>query len=55
MGSGFYGWTATRSGEKSRKCERCGNEYVPRARNQKYCPDCKYDRATGRRGGKELA
>lgn len=50
MSKALYGWTATRSGEKTRKCERCGSEYVPSARNQKYCPECKYNRVGGRRG-----
>ena len=50
MGGGFYGWTATRSSEKTRKCERCGADYKPNARNQKYCDNCKYNRIGARRG-----
>ena len=35
-------WPATRQGEgPTRKCERCGAEYVPNSRNQKYCDECK--------------
>ena len=26
-----------RNGERSRKCEMCGSEYVPKCRTQKYC------------------
>lgn len=35
-------WPATRRGEgPTRKCERCGKEYAPNSRNQKYCDECK--------------
>ena len=49
MGQALYGFTTTRKGEKVRKCERCGAEYKPNARNQKYCDECKYRRIGGRR------
>ena len=38
-------WPATRRGEKTRTCGRCGAEYVPNSRNQKYCDECKNRRA----------
>lgn len=31
----------TKLGEKTRKCERCGEEYKPNSRNQKYCENCR--------------
>lgn len=31
----------TRPGETTRKCAKCGREYVPTARNQKYCEEHK--------------
>jgi uncharacterized OB-fold protein len=40
-------WPATRQGEgPTRKCERCGKEYEPNSRNQKYCDDCRAKRVT---------
>ena len=41
-------WTESRKwmpplkkGEVSRKCEKCGSQFMPNSRNQKYCHDCK--------------
>lgn len=34
-------WPPTRKGEKPRKCAKCGKEFEPNSRNQKYCDDCK--------------
>lgn len=36
-----YDHRALRKGETSHKCERCGGEYVPNARTQKYCDECR--------------
>lgn len=30
-----------RKGETSRTCAKCGKEFVPNSRTQKYCEDCK--------------
>ena len=35
-----YNHGPLRQGETVRQCVDCGCEYVPRARNQKYCPEC---------------
>ena len=37
----------TRQGETVRKCVDCGAEYKPKARNQKYCPECGAKRKKG--------
>lgn len=29
------------SNPKARKCERCGEEYMPRSRSAKYCDACR--------------
>ena len=35
-------WPATRRDEgPTRKCEKCGKEYAPNSRNQKYCDGCR--------------
>lgn len=39
-----YDHPALRPGEKSRRCERCGWEYIPNARNQKYCDECRKEK-----------
>ena len=31
-----------RLGETLRKCERCGGDFDPKTRGQRYCPDCKH-------------
>ena len=36
-----YDFGSLKLGETSRKCERCGGEYVPNARTQKYCGECR--------------
>ena len=34
------GWGMS-GNEKPRKCAKCGAEFKPNSRNQKYCDDCK--------------
>jgi len=34
------GWGMKKNTPK-RKCAKCGKEYTPNSRNQKYCDDCK--------------
>lgn len=36
-----YDLPALKLGETSRKCERCGGEYIPNARTQKCCYECR--------------
>ena len=36
-----YNFKARRRDEAARKCERCGKEYEPNSRNQKYCDECR--------------
>ena len=36
-----YDLSALKPGETLRKCQRCGGEYVPNARTQKYCGECR--------------
>ena len=37
-----YYFNATRPGETTRTCERCGSEFEPRSRTQRYCSkDCR--------------
>lgn len=33
-----------RKGETSRRCERCGREYMPNSRSQRYCDECRRKR-----------
>lgn len=41
MSDTTYEFSATRQGETTRKCVKCGSEFVPNSRNQKYCDGCK--------------
>lgn len=36
----YFRYGPARQGETFRKCVDCGQEYKPKARNQKYCPEC---------------
>ena len=40
IGGAMAGWGMS-GNEKPRKCARCGAEFVPNSRNQKYCDECK--------------
>lgn len=40
IGGAMAGWGMSGK-EPPRKCERCGAEFVPNSRNQKYCDECK--------------
>lgn len=36
-----WDWNAN---AKPRKCADCGEEFMPRSRNAKYCPECREER-----------
>ena len=40
IGGDMAGWGMKKDAPK-RKCEKCGKEYAPNSRNQKYCDECR--------------
>lgn len=47
-----YDFRGTRQGETVRTCERCGAEYVPNMRVQRYCcKECRYEAEKERKHG----